>query len=188
MAIDLTQSFASDFANQTLQEVYTQLEGDEQTDIPFLVWLLENPASPLALPGKIDLRNHDYIHILLGRGQLAQDEAFVVGFTMGNDLKTNWLHLLLFKIFARFLYPEIYRLTPDLLKVFDLGFDYGRRLGVKQLNTFNFEAHQQQAIGVLRQQLGIIEQDIRLLRRFESWLLNGSVTTRSRPPILCSVE
>ena len=121
-------------------------------------------------------------------GQLAQDEAFVVGFTMGNDSKTNAFHLVLFKIFARFFYPGVYRLTPEHLKAFNVGFDYGRRLKVKQLNTFNFEAHQQQTIAVLRQQLGISEQDIQLLRRFESWLLTGSVTSRSLQLMPCSAE
>lgn len=176
MAIDLAASFEPEMAHQTLQEVYELLEGDEQDKIPFLVWLLENPASPLALPGKIDLRNHDYIHILLGRGQLAQDEAFVVGFTMGNDPKTAPWHVWLFKVFARFLYPKIYRLTPEHLKVFDLGFDYGRRFVIKQLNVFDFTAHQHQPIAVLRGQLGITESDIQLLRRFEAWLSPDSAS------------
>jgi hypothetical protein len=159
-------------AYQTLKEVYTQLEGDPQGAIPFLVRLLENPASPVALPGKIDLRNHDYLHILLNRGQSAQDEAFVVGFTMGNDPQANGFHVGLFKFFARFLYPKLYRLSLEHLKSFDLGFRYGRRLKTKQLNVFDFESCQHKTVAALRQQLGICDQEMQLLQNFEAWLLS----------------
>lgn len=50
------------------------------------MWLLENPDSPLPFAGKIDLYRHDCLHLLLERGLSVEDEAFVVGFTMGNDL------------------------------------------------------------------------------------------------------
>lgn len=156
---------------QTLQTAYAQLEGDQQSEIPFLVRFLENPASPFALPGKISLYHHDCIHILLGRGQSSQDEAFVVGFTMGNVPTTKRLHISIFKLFSRFFYPKIYRFTVLDLKAFDLGFDYGRRLKVKCLNEFNFADHQYTSIALLRQQLGIDPKDLQLLHCFETWLL-----------------
>jgi hypothetical protein len=161
-------------AHQTLEGVYTQLQGDSQGAIPLLVRLLENPESPVALPGKINLRNHDYLHILLNRGQSAQDEAFVVGFTMGNDPQANSFHVGLFKFFARFLYPKVYRFSLEHLKIFDLGFRYGRRLKTKHLNLFDFESCQHQTVAVLRKELGIDEEEIQLLRDFETWLLNYS--------------
>jgi hypothetical protein len=52
----------------TLKDAYETLEGDPPSKIPFIVWLLENPKSPLALPGCIDLYNHDCIHLLLKQG------------------------------------------------------------------------------------------------------------------------
>lgn len=49
----------------TLHDAYLTLAGDPPSKIPFFVWLFENPRSPLALPGKIDLYQHDCLHLLL---------------------------------------------------------------------------------------------------------------------------
>ena len=67
----------------TLREVYETLPGAGPEEIDQIVRLLENPASPYALPGASSLRVHDCIHILIGRGLLNHDEAFVIGYTMG---------------------------------------------------------------------------------------------------------
>lgn len=160
MNFDQLNSFDSAIAHQTLAQVYDRSEGDEQVDIPFFVWLLENPASPIALPGKINLRNHDYLHILLGCGQTAEEEAFVVGFTMGNDPKTNSLHVALFKFAAEFLYPIPYRFSKHDHKVFDAGFHYGRRLKIRSLNEFDFEADQHETLATLRRKLGIDRREL----------------------------
>ncbi|OWY63259.1 hypothetical protein B7486_54070, partial [cyanobacterium TDX16] len=85
---DLPQSLAQ----MSLAQAYNLIVGDCPAEIPFFVWLLENPDSSFALPGKIHLRQHDYLHLLLGRGFSASDEAYVIGFTMGNDLRTKRWH------------------------------------------------------------------------------------------------
>ena len=61
----------------------------DKSDIPWLVWLMENPKSPLHLHGASNLNDHDYVHVLLNKGQANNDEAFVIGFTMGNDDRTK---------------------------------------------------------------------------------------------------
>lgn len=63
-------------AHITLGSVYQQINLDGQSDIPLIIRLLENPASPIALPGKITLHNHDCLHIILGVGVSSTDEAF----------------------------------------------------------------------------------------------------------------
>lgn len=73
----------------TLGEAYQALSGSSPSDIPFLSELLENPDSPIALRCKIYLEDHDCLHLLLNRGLSLEDEAFIIGFTMGNDLKTK---------------------------------------------------------------------------------------------------
>ncbi len=93
----------------TLRDALAAMQGDASDSIPFLVRLLENPASPMALPGMIDLYRHDCLHLLLGRGFSLHDEAFVVGFTMGNDLRTRPIHLAIFKICSLLFYPRPYR-------------------------------------------------------------------------------
>jgi hypothetical protein len=176
MYFDSLNSFDPAIANQTLAQVYDQLDGDEQADIPRLVWLLENPASPIALPGNINLRNHDYLHILLGCGQSAEEEAFVVGFTMGNDLSTKAWQVALFKFCAQFLYPIPYRFSDSDQKIFDLGFHYGRSLKMSYLNELDFDRHQHETLTSLRQKIGIhrseLQRAIKAIQPQETALVN----------------
>ena len=163
MAFDLNEAFQLDIAQMNLKELHSVVFKLHEPKIPFVIWLLENPNSLLALPGKISLRHHDYIHILLGRGISPKDEAFVIGFTMGNDLKTNKLHLFIYKVFAKFLYPYPYNFSAVDLINFNLGFMYGRRIKVKQINEINFEIYQNETIGFLRSLFGINTDDIKLI-------------------------
>ena len=98
----------------------------KQKDISWLVWLIENPKSPFHLHGASTLHDHDHIHVLLGRGQANDDEAFVIGSTMGNDDRTKSWEEKLFKFISRWLYPKSERFTKRQLKTFDSGFKYGR--------------------------------------------------------------
>jgi len=95
-------------------------------NIHWLIWLLENPKSLFHLHGACKLKDHDYIHILLDRGQEIEDEAFVIGFTMGNDDRTKLWEMKLFKAITHWLYPKNDRFTTNHLKIYDEGFEYGR--------------------------------------------------------------
>ncbi|MBW4511152.1 MAG: hypothetical protein KME64_32250 [Scytonematopsis contorta HA4267-MV1] len=170
MAFELNLLLEADIKNKKLKDAYSQLFASQCFKVPFLVWLLENPNSPLGLPGKITLYNHDCLHLLLGRNISNQDEAFVIGFTMGNDLKTRWFHVTIFKFFARFVYKFPYRFSPFDIKVFDLGFTYGRRVKVKQINHINFENYGNETIAALREHLDINMEELQVLENFESWL------------------
>ena len=138
-------------SSQSLAQAYQALEGDSPADIPWLVWLLENPESPLALGGSISLRNHDYLHILLNRGFTPADEAFVIGMTMGNDPQTRSWHYLIFKFAARFLYPNPYRFSRQHLDIFEQGVQFGQSLPVKNLNRFDFSLVERSPVQLLRQ-------------------------------------
>ena len=95
------------------------------------------------------------MHILLALGISLFDEAFVVGFTMGSDLKTNRFHLAVFKFLSNLLYPQPYKFERQHFKLFDLGFNYGRKLKVKNLNQLDFKVYEHQTVGELRKLLGI---------------------------------
>src|SRR5512132_4682412 len=75
---------------QTLRAAQETLRpfGADQREIPLIIQLVENPKYDLPgidiFPGATDLHTHDMIHIVLGRGLLPKDEAFVIGFTMGS--------------------------------------------------------------------------------------------------------
>jgi hypothetical protein len=167
MAFDLDEAFQLDIAQVDLKKAHSivfSLYDDPK--IPFVVWLLENPKSLLALPGKISLRHHDYIHILLSRGISSQDEAFVIGFTMGNDLKTNQLHLFIYKFFAKFIYPVSYRFSKLDFMNFNLGFIYGRKIKIKQINEIDFKMYQNENIRYLRDFFGINTDETKLMREY----------------------
>ena len=146
-----------------LGEAYQAIQRDSQ--VPFRVWLLENPQSFMALPGNISLPNHDCLHLLLNRGFSPADEAFILGFTMGNDLDAGWLHIGLFKLASQFFYPQTYQFNREHLKRFDLGFLYGRRRAQSHpnLNRFDFLAYAHCRINQVRDLVGVRMQDLQLL-------------------------
>ena len=159
--VELNCNFNIHQSNQTLKYCLQNINGDEQSDIPFMVWLLENPDSIFPLPGKINLYNHDCLHILLDRGISLLDEAFVVGFTMGSDLKTNRFHLAVFKILSNLLYPKQYKFNHKQFKLFKIAFDYGRKLKVKNINQIDFKAYENKTVGEMRKLLGIDLEEVK---------------------------
>lgn len=148
-------------SQMTLRDAYKNFGGDQQQDIPWVVRLFENPASPLPFPGKISLCDHDCLHILLGLGTSDYDEAFIVGFTMGNDSWTKAHHIILFKLAAKFLYPVPYRFSSVHTSLFDQGVRSGARLKVKGLNALNLSQFFDCKIDIIRAALGI---DIQVIR------------------------
>jgi hypothetical protein len=147
----------------TLKEAYSQLRGDPPQAIPFRVWLLENPDSPLPFPGKISLKNHDCLHVILDLDFSSSSEAFVVGFTMGNDVGSHRVLESLFKLVARFLYPRKYRFSGLDVGYFEKGLTFGQDLPRKNLNFCIFEDFQEDTLKDIRSDLGIDFQKLRQL-------------------------
>ena len=171
MDFKLVDSFTAEIEKLKVKEIYDSLEGDGAADIPFLIRFLENPESPVPMPGKISLYTHDHLHILLGRHQAPEDEAFIVGFTMGNDPKTKWYHVAIFKFFSYFLYPKTYKLNRAQMKVFDLGFAYGKKIKIKEVHKINFTEYHNYTLSALRNFFGIKFQEIKSLRQKEKELI-----------------
>ena len=113
----------------------------KQKNISWLVWLIENPKSPFHLHGASTLHDHDHVHVLLRRGQANDDEAFVIGFTMGNDDRTKSWEAKLYKFISRCLYPKAEQFTKNQLKIFDSGFKYGQsKLNLyKRIGEFDWD-------------------------------------------------
>jgi hypothetical protein len=151
----LWHTYPAELDTLTLKRAYQTLDGDPPSKIPFIVWLLENPESPLALPGCIDLYKHDCLHLLLKQGFTSENEAYVVGFTMGNDVRTNRTHLLIFKLAARVFYPEKYRLKDSDCEAFERGFQMGQRVRVKNLNQTSFKRWEYKALREIRTEIGL---------------------------------
>ena len=149
--------------DRTLRAVLAELPAAPATAIPWIVRLFENPAGWLRLHGAIHLEDHDMVHVLLGRGLLDQDEAFVIGFTMGSTKAVSWVERAWFRFVVSHLYPEPYRISRTMLAAYDLGLEAGRQLPVKDLHRVLREDMLDRPLGAVRQELGI---DTRRLRSF----------------------
>ena len=125
----------------------------EQSGIHWIVWLLENPSSPISLTGAVGLDNHDIIHILLDRGMDVLDEAMVIGFTMGNSTHTSGWVRWLFEFCARYIYPEGYRFSEHDLIEFERGFAYGYTRPKKNIHLTDFD--KTETILAIREKWGI---------------------------------
>lgn len=132
-----------------------------QDDIPFIIRLFENPKYNL-LPGAVTLQAHDIIHVLLSRGLLVKDEAFVIGFTMGSTNKLNTLNRSVFKFVTRVLYPHGYNFYTDEFEVFERGVDCARKMGCPDLSKLDLCQYLDYTIEKTREELNI---DIDTLKR-----------------------
>lgn len=155
-----TLSLHDDISQFSLKEAYSKFVLDLQGDIPLIIWLLENPNSVFALPGKVDLYGHDCIHLLLNRGKSNFDEAFVIGFTMGNSSELKEHHLNIFRMFATKLYPAKFRFNRFHIKSFELGLAFGDSLETKNINQINFDLYSDSKIQTLRDSLGICLEEL----------------------------
>jgi hypothetical protein len=149
----------------TLRDVLATLPAAPPAAIPWIVRLFENPQGWLRLHGAVNLRNHDMIHVLLGRGLLGQDEAFVIGFTMGSTKAVSWLERMFFKFVVSQIYPHPYRISWRTLAAYDLGLEAGREMGVPNLHVQLREEMLGRPLGETRRRLGI---DTRRLLGFYS--------------------
>ena len=132
-----------------------------QEDIPFIIKLVENPKYDIGLfAGYVDLFTHDCIHILLGRGLLIKDEAFVIGYTMGTSRKMFRWRRNLFMFCAKYLYPEGYNFEEDERFVFGMGVLAGSKCPT-DLSKVDFKKFLNRSISETRGKLGV---DSTLLR------------------------
>lgn len=128
--------------------------GAAPDEIPLMVQLAENPRFNL-FHGAVDLKTHDYIHALLGRGLLAKDEAFVIGFTMGSTPRLGAAEERLFALVAGRLYPGIYRFDKEDVCIFRDAVRLARVSGCMALDRVPYAEHLDESLGELRRALGI---------------------------------
>ena len=100
----------------------------DQEEVPLSIQLVENPKYDIGLfAGNVDLHTHDCIHLLLGRGLLPKDEAFVICYTMGSTKKMARWRRNLFMFCAKYFYPKGYRFSEEERFVFNMGVALGEQ-------------------------------------------------------------
>ena len=127
-----------------------------QEDIPLIIKLTENPKylTSRLFTGAVDLFTHDCIHIILGRGILVKDEAFIIGYTMGSAKKMRRWRRNLFMWVCKHLYPEEYRFGEEERFVFYNGVMAGSRCDV-DLSEIDFKGLLKYELSEIRHLLGI---------------------------------
>ena len=143
-----------------------------QSDIPLLVQLVENPRFDLPgveiFSGATDLRTHDGIHMLLGRGLLAKDEAFVLGFTMGSSNRVGQIEETLFTLIARYLYPKAYRFGDEDVAVYKDAVRLGYISDCKPLADIRFGPMLDWPLRRIRRAIGLEEDLLRAYYAIEA--------------------
>ena len=146
---------------KTLRQAYNDMQtiGFRQEAIPLIIQLVENPR--YALPGlelfsgATDLETHDYIHLILGRGVLPKDEAFVLGFTMGSTNRMTVLEEKLYGLFSRFLYPRDYRFTDEDFQVYKNAVRLAYISNCQPMDKIDYHQLLDLPLETIRKQLGI---------------------------------
>lgn len=170
-----------DTDEMTLAEVLSTMPAAEADDVPEIIKKYENPSSPDALPGAIELDRHDCIHVLLGRGLHVQDEAFVIGATMGaaSDITEEVVDFFI-KV-STTEYPKHWRFEEAHIPSFKLGVGFAvDNLTNKDLHLIPLEAEPWQSMTVkdARDKLGISKHELRAYFRKAELLVPGTPATR----------
>ena len=113
----------SNYDQITIQEGldFLSIVAAPQGQIPEIIRWTEGKDSHLVknfFYGGVELRAHDCIHLLLGRGLLTKDEAFIIGFTMGSTNKLETLNKDIFAYIAAHYYPNAYQMDEEARRVF----------------------------------------------------------------------
>src|SRR5215510_7011102 len=149
----------------TLREAKANLAklGAKQEEIPLMIQLVENPR--YAIPGltlfhgAVDLATHDSIHIVLGRGLLPKDEAFVIGFTMGSTDNVTTMEENLYALFSKHLYPKVYQFKDEEIRIFKDATKLGFISNCRPLDKINYTKYLDWKLRDIRQDIGL-ESDL----------------------------
>jgi len=128
-------------------------------DIPLIIQLVENPKFDIPginlFNGAVTLGDHDVIHVLLGRGMLPKDEAFVIGFTMGSTNKVTSAEKKMYALVAKYLYPGPYKFSDEDIEVFKKAAHLGYVSDCQPLDKIDFTPYMDMPLKQAREALGI---------------------------------
>jgi hypothetical protein len=150
-----------------------------QEDVPLIIKLTENPSyfTSKLFTGAVDLFTHDCIHVILGRGLLPKDEAFVIGYTMGSGQKMSRWRRNLFLWVCKYLYPEGYKFSEEERYIFYSGVMAGSRCPTN-LSKVNFKELLNYKVQDIRERLGIDRELIKCYYCTEKRLFNDKECQR----------
>jgi hypothetical protein len=164
--------------------------GAPEEDIPFIVRLLENPEGLGLLSGSVNLHQHDCIHLVLGRGLLPKDEAFIIGFTMGSSKGISSWEERIFSWISNHFYPQIYRFNQQDLEVFKDALHLAQVSHCKAFDSFDFDLHLDKSLEDIRKLLGLEDELIKTYYQLERKRYPQAKESQrllsARKPLYCS--
>lgn len=148
------------YGHLTLREAiqFLNIVAAPQAKIPEVIRWTEGKDSHLAKQffyGGVDLLPHDCIHILLGRGLLGNDEAFVIGFTMGSTKRLETMNKEVFAYIAQHYYPNAYRMNDHSRVIYRDATKLGHISNCQPLDEVDFEPMFDWTIDEVRKTVGI---------------------------------
>ena len=150
--------------NMLLEKVLSGMRNFKlaQEDVPLIIRLTENPNhfTSKLFTGAVDLFTHDCIHVLLGRGLLPKDEAFVIGYTMGSSKKMKRWRRNLFMFVSKHLYPKGYKFGEEERFVFYAAVMAGGKCDA-DLSKVNFDKLTSYKVQEIRRLLGIDRETLK---------------------------
>jgi len=166
-----TKQARSDKKLRTALKEMTKSAGEDllgQDNIPLIIKLVENPKyfTSRLFTGAVNLFTHDCIHIVLDRGLLVKDEAFVIGYTMGSSKKMKRWRRNLFMFICKYFYPKEYRFGEEERFIFHMGVIAGARCKA-DLSECNFHKLMDNTLGNIRSRLGLDTELLKSCRNIE---------------------
>lgn len=157
----------------TLRDVLATMPRSDEEEVPEIIRRYENPSSPDALPGAISLDRHDCLHVIFGRGMHVDDEAFIIGATMGaaSDLTDEDV-----ETFIRVStedYPVHWRFSEQNINSFKLGLGFSNEhlpnadIHLVPLET---EMWKEKTVAEIRKELGVSKHELRAYFRYSKTL------------------
>lgn len=160
---DLTLKEAMEIMNYT---------GSDQYKVPLIIRLIENPNYSLPyldfFNGAVDIYHHDCIHLLLGRGMMPKDEAFVIGYTMGSTNKVSMFQKMMFKFITKYIYKKPWNFDSADLKIFELALMLGHRSKIKELDKIDFKSMEDLSLKTIRNNIGMETGVIKIAYKLEA--------------------
>jgi len=171
---DWDPGMASD--DELISDVLKSMPQSPIKSVPKVVKMIENPDSRFYLAGPASLRAHDLVHVILGRGLLAQDEAFVIGFTMGDALGAAAVDRLIFLNFSTVLYPKPFKFSAADELVFNFAFDCGLSWKSKDIHRMEVKKVEKMSMASARALFGLTRET---LDKWYSYEANRLPSSRS---------
>lgn len=136
-----------------------------KSELPLMLRLQRDPdlsfLGQLVFHSGVDEHQHNCIHILLGRGLLPMDQAFVLGFTLGSSRKGSTPEHRLHAEVGRHFYKHVPLFSESEGAVFKEGIKLAYLSFCAPLDSFDFQPWHNQSLREIRKAIGL-EQDLLL--------------------------